>query len=142
MKIALDVDGVLADVIESWLKYSNSIRPKLSKNDITDWDFWKKFQINRFDFYEELSSCWKNWKTIPPTEKNISKNTKKLLEFGQVDIVTAREKSTDEFVKQWLKLHDVSFDNYVSVVDGTFKAELDYDLFIDDKNINSERFFQ
>ena len=28
MKIALDVDGVLADVIISWLNYSNSIRPK------------------------------------------------------------------------------------------------------------------
>ena len=27
MKIALDVDGVLADVIVSWLNYSNSIRP-------------------------------------------------------------------------------------------------------------------
>ena len=47
MKIALDVDGVLADVIQSWLNYSNSIRNKISKNDITDWDFWRKFQINR-----------------------------------------------------------------------------------------------
>ena len=55
MKIALDVDGVLADVIKSWLNYSNSIRPEISKQDITDWDFWKKFQINRFDFYKELN---------------------------------------------------------------------------------------
>ncbi|MBK5105520.1 MAG: hypothetical protein JJE42_14840, partial [Burkholderiales bacterium] len=44
------VDGVLADVIESWLNYSNTIRPKISKHEITDWEFWKKFQINRFDF--------------------------------------------------------------------------------------------
>ena len=28
MKIALDVDGVLADVIVSWLNYNNTIRPK------------------------------------------------------------------------------------------------------------------
>ena len=48
MKIALDVDGVLADVIESWLNYSNSIRPKISKHEITAWDFWKKFQNYHF----------------------------------------------------------------------------------------------
>ena len=46
MKIALDVDGVLADVIVSWLNYSNSIRPHISKNQVTDWEFWKKFDIN------------------------------------------------------------------------------------------------
>jgi len=72
LKIALDVDGVLADVIESWLIYSNKIRPSISKDDITNWDFWKKFKINRHDFYEELTSCWKNWNSIPPTEDNLS----------------------------------------------------------------------
>ena len=55
MKIALDVDGVLADVIVSWLNYSNSIRPNISKNQVTDWEFWKKFDINPFDFYSELT---------------------------------------------------------------------------------------
>ena len=84
MKIALDVDGVLADVIKSWLNYSNTIRPKISKHDITDWDFWKKFQINRYDFYAELSSCWKNWNSIPPTEENLSSVTKDLSTFKKV----------------------------------------------------------
>jgi hypothetical protein len=31
MKIALDVDGVIADVIESWLNFSNQFRPTISK---------------------------------------------------------------------------------------------------------------
>ena len=140
MKIALDVDGVLADVIKSWLSYSNAIRPKILKHEITDWDFWKKFQINRFDFYEELSSCWKNWYSIPPTEENLSTVTKNLLNLGQVDIVTAREKSTDSFVKNWLTYHNISYDNYVSVVDGPMKANLDYDIFIDDSPLNVIKF--
>ena len=142
MRIALDVDGVLADVIESWLNYSNTIRPKISKRDITDWDFWKKFQINRYDFYMELSSCWKNWDSIPPTEENLSLVTKKLSELGQVDIVTARERSTDSFVKSWLNHHDISYDNYVSVIDGPMKAQLDYDIFIDDSPLNTEKFLK
>ena len=142
MKIALDVDGVLADVIESWLIYSNKIRARISKDDITNWDFWKKFKINKYDFYEELSLCWKNWNSIPPTEDNLSIITENLSNFGQVDIVTARELSTDTFVKNWLKLHDVTYQNYVSVIDGPMKADLDYDIFIDDSPLNAIKFLK
>ena len=142
MKIALDVDGVLADVIVSWINYSNSIRPHISKNQVTDWEFWKKFDINPFDFYSELSSCWKNWKSIPTTEKNLSDITKNLLKLGEVDIVTARERSTDSFVKNWLNHHDISYHNYVSVIDGPMKADLDYDIFIDDSPLNAIKFIQ
>jgi len=142
LKIALDVDGVLADVIESWLIYSNKIRTSISKDDITNWDFWKKFQINRFDFYEELSTCWKNWNTIPPTEENLSEITENLSNIGQVDIVTARELATDSFVKNWLKHHDITYHNYVSVIDGPLKADLDYDVFIDDSPLNAIKFLE
>ena len=142
MKIALDVDGVLADVIESWLICSNKIRPVIFKDDITNWDFWKKFKINRYDFYEELTACWKNWNSIPPTEDNLSIITQNLSNFGQVDIVTARELSTDSFVKSWLKLHDVTYQNYVSVIDGPMKANLDYDVFIDDSPLNAIKFLK
>ncbi len=137
MKIALDVDGVLADVILCWIERSNRHRRHLTKEQITSWDFWRFHGIDRYDFYRELSDCWKGWRTIPPTEKNLAENTKRLQEFGRVDIVTARERSTDGFVRQWLKLHDISYDSYVSVVDGTLKADLDYDVFIDDSPLNA-----
>jgi len=141
MKIALDVDGVLADVIISWLNYSNSIRPHISKNQVTDWEFWKKFDINPFDFYSELSYCWKNWKSIPTTQENLSDITKDLSILGQIDIVTARERSTDIFVN-WLKHHNIVYDNYVSVIDGPMKADLDYDVFIDDSPLNALKFLE
>ena len=50
MRIALDVDGVLADVIQTWLIYNNRIRKSITKNEITEWNFWEKFQIDRLDF--------------------------------------------------------------------------------------------
>lgn len=138
MKIALDVDGVLADVIVSWLDYNNTVRNQISKHEITDWDFWKKHEINQYDFYAELSNCWKNWHNIPPTENNLADFTKKLSKIG-VDIVTARERSTDTFVKNWLNHHDIEFDNYVSVISGPMKADLDYDVFIDDSPLNATK---
>ena len=72
LRIALDVDGVLADVITSWLSYSNKIRPTILKSQISEWDFWRKHSIDKFDFYNELSICWKSWKNMPPTENNIA----------------------------------------------------------------------
>lgn len=142
MKIALDVDGVLADVIKSWLIHSNSIRPHISIEQITNWDFWKKFKINRYDFYEELNLCWKDWHSIPTVEDNLSKTTQNLSNLGQVDILTARVLSTNSFVKNWLELHDITYQNYVSVIDGKMKADLDYDIFIDDSPINAIKFLE
>ena len=138
MRIALDVDGVLADVIHAWLLYNNKVRTTILKQEISDWDFWKKYNINRFDFYEELSMCWKSWKDIPPTENNISSASREISTMGTVDIVTAREASTHDDVKKWLRMHDVSFENYVGVAEGTEKARLDYDIFIDDSPINAK----
>ena len=36
--------------------------------------------------------------------------------------------------------HDITYDNYVSVIDGPMKADLDYDVFIDDSPLNAEKF--
>ena len=137
MRIGLDVDGVLADVIHAWLSYSNKVRPSILKSEISDWDFWKRHNINKFDFYQELSMCWKNWRDIPPTEGNLSEASRELSKLGTVDIVTARDDSTHYDVKRWLKMHGVAFSNYVGVLEGTEKAGLDYDVFIDDSPVNA-----
>ncbi len=142
MKIALDVDGVLADVIVSWIEHNNKFRTEILKHEITDWDFWKKFNINQYDFYAELSRCWENWPSIPPTETKLSDFTKSISEIGQVDIVTARERSTDFFVKDWLRHHEISYENYVSVASGPMKADLNYDVFIDDSPLNTVKILQ
>lgn len=137
LRIALDVDGVLADVIESWLSYNNKIRPAISKSQISEWDFWRNHGINKFDFYNELSICWRSWRDIPPTENDIAPATEQLSSLGTVDIVTARDESTHNDVKNWLRLHKINFKNYVGVLEGTEKSRLDYDVFIDDSPLNA-----
>lgn len=138
MKIGLDVDGVLADVIESWLSYNNRIRATITKSEILQWDFWSKFQIDKYDFYKELSICWQSWQNILPTENTISHATIDLAKIGTVDIVTAREESTHTYVKNWLKSKKIVYKNYVGVLEGIEKTKLDYDVFIDDSPINAK----
>jgi 5'(3')-deoxyribonucleotidase len=137
-KIGLDVDGVLADVIHAWLNYNNKIRMPISKEEILEWDFWKKYQIDKYDFYKELSLCWQSWNKIPSTEKNLSVSTSTLSNLGEVDIVTAREDSTLVHVKNWLLSQKITYKNYVGVSEGTEKTKLDYDIFIDDSPINAK----
>lgn len=142
MKIALDLDGVLADVITSWIVRSNRTRARLSKQDVRAWDFWKDLGIDRFSFYAELSECWRDWQSIPCTEPGLSGTVRRLCGLGSVDIVTAREKSTDSHARDWLEYHGIPYNVYVSVTDGPKKADLDYDVFIDDSPINALHFLQ
>src|SRR5712692_10461271 len=113
--------------MHSWLSYNNKMRSTILKSDISEWDFWKNHNIDRFDFYKELSACWESWKDIPPTENDISSATAALSKLGTVDIVTAREESTHIDVKNWLKSKGIVYNNYVGVLEGIEKTKLDYD---------------
>lgn len=138
LKVGLDVDGVLADVIQVWLSYNNRFRSTILKEEISEWDFWKRFQIDKFEFYKELSMCWQSWKNIPATETNLSATTFELSQIGKVDIVTARDESTHPSVQNWLKSKKISYKDYVGVAEGPEKTKLDYDVFIDDSPINAK----
>ncbi len=136
MKIALDVDGVLADVITSWIRTSKT---DIHVQDIKSWDFWKDLEIPRDTFHTQLDSCWNNWSGIPPTESDLGDKTSRLSDLGDVDIVTARSPDTDTSVKAWLRYHGIVYRNYVSVAAGVMKADLDYDVFIDDSPITATK---
>ena len=41
-----------------------------------------------------------------------------------------------------IQFEDISYDNYVSVIDGPMKADLDYDIFIDDSPLNVVKFLE
>jgi len=140
MKIALDVDGVLADIIFVWLdQYNNTHKKSITSDDIVQWDFWKEFGYDKYRFYEELSNCWSRWIDVPPTEQDITATVEKLHSVGVVDIVTARDASSTKYVKKWLEHNKIKYNDYVAVMRGSDKADLDYDIFIDDSPRNVVR---
>lgn len=142
-RIALDVDGVLADVMQAWLRMTNPGRlGPLSKSDMTGWDFWSRYGVKKRDFYAQLDACWDEWDSLPATEPDLAGATEALSRIGTVDIVTARSPATNRHVRMWLKHHNVSYRRYVHVPAGHMKADLDYDVFIDDSPINAEAFLR
>ncbi len=137
MKIALDVDGVLADIISVWLEqYNKSHKKSVTTEDIVKWDFWKELGFDKYEFYEELSNCWSRWTEVPPLEQGIANAVEKLHSVGTVHIVTARDAASTKYVKRWLEHNGIKYDDYVPVLRGRDKADLDYDIFIDDSPQN------
>lgn len=137
LKIALDVDSVLADVIIPWNKnYTQQYGKILNKSDIITWDFWKKLELNNKQFNEIFTITWNHWRDIPPTEKNLNDKIKKLNEFGIVDIVTGRSIKTVSNVKKWLDWQNIIYEKFIRVPSHSLKGNLPYDVFIDDSPYN------
>ncbi len=133
--IAVDVDGVLADVISVWLdRYGRG--KVLSKDQVSRWDFWKDLGYNAHRFYLELAECWYEWNKIPLMEPDMPLYIRMLKSIAEkVDIVSAQ--MAKESVVRWLEHNGIEYDRYVSVARGVDKTYLDYDIFIDDSPINA-----
>lgn len=138
MRIALDLDGVLADSISVWVRVWNSFgRKQISVDDIIEWDFWKTLGITEKEFHRIFYIAWKNWHLIPPSEHDITYKVSLLESLGKVDIVSARPRNTVKFVMLWLERHGLGDKKLVLLGPGAKKHELGYDFYIDDSPINA-----
>jgi len=134
MRIAVDLDGVLADTIVSVSNILNERRGgSFTSESFVRWRSWEVAGISRDEFLRTLDEAWFSWESIPPTEKNLDAKVGKLAEFGIVDIVTGRSLVTVVHANSWLKRYRIPFDSFVRTSNSTkAKLSLDYDLYIDD----------
>jgi len=79
-----------------------------------------------------MNDAWRLWKIMPPTEDSLSEKVREIKRFGKVDIVTARPRVTERYVLNWLRLHEIPYDEYVWIRSCREKPRLNYDVYIDD----------
>jgi 5'(3')-deoxyribonucleotidase len=133
LSIAVDLDGVLANTILPLCKTINEHHSTQFKaSSFIRWNAWEIARIPKEEFFRTLDEAWYNWKTLPPTEENIGKKVGRLQTLGRVDIVTGRSPGTVAPAHSWLKQHEVPFHSFVRTNGTMEKAELAYDIFIDD----------
>ncbi len=133
LKIAVDLDGVLAESMLVWCEKANKeFSLHMTMEDLDSWSSWKRFPISRDDFYRILDKSWDEWMTIPATEPEIAERVAKIEKFGDLDIVTGRSKSTVEAAKHWVDNHKIRYRRFVRVLGWRDKILLDYDVYIDD----------
>lgn len=117
MRIALDLENVLADILE--------------EEDFEQWGFDSDRVFSHF--MDVSHDAWAvNWEHIEPTEPNLSETVDRIRSLGYtVDLVTNRD-GVDDQIQMWLDKYDISVNAFRSNPAGTRKSELDYDVYIDD----------
>jgi 5'(3')-deoxyribonucleotidase len=133
LKIAVDLDGVLAESMLVWCERANKeFGTRLGMEDLDSWSSWKRFPISKDDFYRILDESWDEWPEIPPTEPQIAKKVALIEKFGDLDIVTGRSKRTVEAARSWVDNQKVRYRRFVRVLGWRDKILLGYDVYIDD----------
>jgi uncharacterized HAD superfamily protein len=134
MRIAVDLDGVLADTMVTFCQILNEHRSTpLAVESFVRWRAWEIAGITKDEFFRTLDEAWFSWEAIPPTEEDLAAKVERLTEFGKVDIVTGRSPATVPYANSWLRKHQIPFDSFVRTRNSTSgKLDLNYDMYIDD----------
>lgn len=123
MKIALDLDGVLADLHRAVVEHSH-----YTVEDFEQFGEWDDFDR----FWATAGTVWdEHYREIDPINPHIAQDVSFIGRNHTVDIVT-NTAGSDEAAQVWLDDHDVPYNAFVRPPADEYKDALDYDLFIDD----------
>ncbi len=132
-QIAVDLDGVLANTMESCCKIVNKRHSAhFEVSSFTQWKAWETANISKDEFFRALDEAWFEWRSIPPVKKKLAEKVGRLLRFANVDIVTGRSPETVTPAKSWLKSQRIVYNAFVRTNSTIEKVTLNYDLLIDD----------
>jgi 5'(3')-deoxyribonucleotidase len=134
-RIALDFDSTLAYTAGQAFELLCGPDHGYGKESIKDWTWG----FREFGKEAYLSALWHAWTIRPegirPMEPGLDNTIRELRENFTVDIVTAHpdHPGITEGKIDWLERQRIGYDNF-EVVDTNFsKANLNYDIYIDDK---------
>jgi len=132
-RVAVDLDGVLANTMEACCKIINSRHStRFEVSSFNHWKAWETANISKDEFFRILDEAWFEWQSIPPTEEQLATKVERLSEFSEVDIVTGRSLETITSAQSWLKNQNIRFNTFIRTNSVMDKADLNYDVFIDD----------
>lgn len=133
IRIAIDVDGTLADVHRLFLqRYNEDNDTDISFEDFTDWGFGDT-EVTTQCYLDYTHEIWKGeGEQIPLSDTSAPEKIAELYNHSgthRVDLVTARQ-GREEEMEQWLTdMGIVEYDEFYSSDD---KAQNGYDAYIDD----------
>jgi len=134
-KIAVDVDGVLADVYSPIFQM---IGLPYTWEDVKKWDFFDELGVDRQNFWKTYKKLWsEKFHVIPLIEKDSPKILAELRRSFEIHIMPSRPKGTRLGTLQWLEYHRIGYDKIIFLppsADKTKMLSLDNYLCLVDDN--------
>lgn len=139
MKIAVDIDGVILDmVIKVCEIFNERFNKNYTKDDVKRWEFFKDWNVPEEEIFKIFYKAYEESMTLPLIDENTLYILKKLNNQNNVDLVTARNIKYEIHLIDRLTSLDfkkgVHYINLIHVESKPYDAKirLGYDILIDD----------
>ena len=127
MRIAIDIDGVLLDLMVSYCEIFNERhKTEYTKKDVKNWEFFRDWNIAEEESFEIFYELYENTMSVPFIDNRAPEYMKELNFSHDVYIVSAREPQYRSQIIKKLKSHDVK--KKVQYVDLILLRHKPYDL--------------
>lgn len=134
MKIAFDVDNVLADSMTCWCrKATKLLREEVTKEQIKTHKIVGSIQISPHEIFKLQDEVWDEWKDLPTTEEHLSRKLTILRQNGfQVFVITSRPLRSIDLVQKWLAHNKIPYDKFYPIGTYRSKTEIEANALVDD----------
>ena len=139
MKIAIDIDGVLLDIIVNFCNIFNKKHgTSYTKEDITNWDFFNDWNITEEEAFEIFFQIYENTMSVPFIDNTAPKYMRELNHSHEVYILSARTSQYRSQIIEKLNFHDIKKGKqYISLIlvqhkPYASKQDYEFDLYVDD----------
>jgi len=139
MKIAVDIDGVILDmVIKVCEIFNEQFGTDYTKDDVKKWEFYKDWNVSEEIIFNIFYKAYEESMTLPLIDEDALPILKKLNNQHHVDLVTARNSKYETHLFERLNSlginKGVHYVNLIHVEPKPYdvKIQMDYDILIDD----------
>lgn len=139
MRISVDIDGVLLDLVGQVCNiYNNNYNAHYSNKDVVQWEFFRDWNLSEEQIYDIFTLAYQNSAYISLVDNEIPYILKELNGKYHVDLVTARDKRYEiQLLNRLSTLNikkGIQYENLIHVKTKPYnvKLGLNYDIYIDD----------
>lgn len=139
MKLAVDIDGVILDMVSKVCEiYNKSFKTTYTKDDVKKWEFFRDWNITEESMYDIFYQVYENSMSLRLIDKRAPQVLRNLSEKYQADLVTARNVKFESNLLERLDslniMKGIQYSDLVHVDEKPYdlKLQLSYDILIDD----------
>lgn len=139
MRISVDIDGVLLQIMETYCDiYNNRFGTNYKIKDVTNWEFFKDWGIEQELAFSIFYEIYQDSSKVPFIDEEAPEVMKLLNDRHDVSIVSARLPEYRESIVKKLNFHkifrEIQYDELVLLhhLPYDIKLKQNYDIYIDD----------